>query len=63
MKRKSSILESFAKERGIHSSFHRLSSFRVPDDIIQGLEKFVCALHGNQWPSSVNEMCYVCSEL
>ena len=34
------------------------SSFRVPDDITQGLEKFVYALYGKQRLSSVNEMCY-----
>ena len=42
----------------IHLFTDLVSCFRVPDDITQGLEKFVCALYGNQWLSSVNEMCY-----
>ena len=46
------------KEEFIHLFTDLVSSFRVPDDITQGLEKFVCALYGNQWLSSVNEMCY-----
>ena len=35
-----------------------MSSFWVPEDSTQGLEKFLCALYGNQRFSSVNEMCY-----
>ena len=46
------------KEEFIHLFTDLVSSFRVPDDITQGLEKFVSALYGNQWLSSVNEMCY-----
>ena len=44
------------KEEFIHLFTDLVSSFRVPDDITQGLEKFVPALYGNQWLSSVNEM-------
>ena len=46
------------KEEFIHFFIDLISSFRVPDDITQGIEKFVCALYGNQWLSPVNEMCY-----
>ena len=46
------------KEEFIHLFTDLVSSFRVPDDITQDMEKFVCALYGNQWLSSVNEMCY-----
>ena len=45
------------KEEFIHLFTYLVSSFRVFDDITQGLEKFVCALYGNQWLSSLNEMC------
>ena len=59
--RKSSILEIkvlLKKEEFIHLFTDLVSSFRVPDDLTQDMEKFVCALYGNQWLSSVNEMCY-----
>ena len=46
------------KEEFIHLFTDLVSNFRVPDDITQDIEKFVCALYGNQWLSSVNEMCY-----
>ena len=46
------------KEEFIHLFTDLVNSFRVPNDITQGLEKFVCALYGNQWLSSVNEMCH-----
>ena len=46
------------EEEFIHLFTDLVSSFQVPDDIIQDIEKFVCALYGNQWLSSVNEMCY-----
>ena len=46
------------KEEFIHLFTDLVSSFRVPDNITQDIEKFVCALYGNQWLSSVNEMGY-----
>ena len=46
------------KEQFINLFADLVSSFRVPDDITQGLETFVYALYGNQRLSSVNEMCY-----
>ena len=46
------------EEEFIHLFTDLVSSFRVPDDITQGLEKFVCELYGSQRLSSVNEMCY-----
>ena len=51
------------KEEFIHLFSDLVSSFRVSNDITQGLEKFLCALYGNQWLSSVDKMCYVCSEV
>ena len=42
----------------IHLFTDLVSSFRVPDDITQDIENIVCVLYGNQWLSSVNEMCY-----
>ena len=46
------------KEEFIHLFIDLVSGFRVLDDITQDIEKLVCALYGNQWLSSVNEMCY-----
>ena len=46
------------KEEFINLFTDLVSSFRVPDHITQGLEKFVCTLYGNHPLSSANEMCY-----